>query len=897
MRNRKRYLSLLVTFCTLFALLTIPRSAISAVPADDTAGVFTLPDIIDEAEAAEHGYVSRVSAAETNLNTLVFRNADGTNTMRIFDHPVKFEDEGIVKDITLGIKSVRGGFASAQSPIRTVFPSKLTDGITLAYDDIEIGMIPVSASRTGTAELSDDGKKITYACGNSTALEYTLTYTGFKEDIVVEKYTGQTDFDFTLKTNGLILVSEDGSYYLRDLSGKTKATLGDIIIFTADERNNAFGSMTHKTVEEGQEYVITVHVDDEYLKDEKTVYPIRIDPTVEIVYDGVNASAIEDVTLNSLETSNANSGSIYVGKRGSFGISRTLMRFPGLDMTNIASEFYITEARVELRDLMCYSTRLPISCYSFEDSWVLSTVRWSTIVPNNYDSTELDNKLVYYGNGDKDITGGTQRYSFDITQAVKWWKNGKYPQNAGVVFKTTEAIENGSTNVSVCFASYNRASNKPSFSMTYNTGISLRSQSYKMDIGTSYDATKHIYTCTPVDAELKWSSSNSRVASVNMSTGKITANACGRITITVCQVNNPAASASFVIIVNAQKNTTHGITSGNVYMIRNVYDGKYLTAGDEVSLSSKNAMDGNQLWYLKWEGKGYTLFSLGKMERNSYGQYETKLRGTTPNGTPSVENQNYSNGIWSIQYYNNGYYLTNSVYDTTVLSTDTSSTVRMIPIKNETIRAKWSFEKIDKETFNNYGDGRLVGQAGKIYIKVNLKTSGKSSVYTDEVYKASDFEAVKYWNGISSNVVIYGPNDTVPSGIKPYVVSIEKDSASGDGVVGRTVIVSSFNTDAFDDDWVETTIYLNISPSDDVDLTNAAVRKKIIAHEMGHALKLLHPKEKTCLYPISGGRGWYVGDNSVVAIMNQGDPMSDEKKAAATPKWHDRINLINKWGE
>lgn len=122
MKNRKCYLSLLVTFCTLFALLAIPRSAISAVRTDDTVEeAFTLPDIIDETEAAEHGYVSRVRAAETNLNTLVFRNDDGTNTMRIFDHPVKFEDEGVVKDITLGIKSVRGGFASAQSPIRTFF--------------------------------------------------------------------------------------------------------------------------------------------------------------------------------------------------------------------------------------------------------------------------------------------------------------------------------------------------------------------------------------------------------------------------------------------------------------------------------------------------------------------------------------------------------------------------------------------------------------------------------------------------------------------------------------------------------------------------------------------------------------------------------------------------------
>lgn len=485
MKKRKRILSLLVTFCTLFTLLGIPRSVVLSAEPDDAVGVLSLPDIITEAEAAENGYVARVSAAETNMNTLVFRNADGTNTMRIFDHPVKFEDGGTVKDITLGIKASRGGFVSAQSPIRTVFPSRLSDGISLTYDGIEIEMIPEAASRTGAAAvLSGDGKKVTYAYGNRTALEYTLTYTGFKEDIVVEEYTGQTDFDFTLRTNGLILVSENGSYYLRDAAGKTKAALGDIIIFTADERNNAFGSMTHKTVTAGQEYVITVHVDDEYLKDEKTAYPIRIDPTVEIVYDGTNASAIEDVTLNSLGSSAPNSGSIYVGKRGNYGISRTLMRFPGLDLSQIGTSDQIISARVELRDLMCYSTHLPVSCHIFQSNWHINTVNWSNASPNSYVSTAMDTKTVYYGNGDSTICG-TQRYSFYITKAVKRWKDSQYTHPCGIIFKTTNEIETGNTDVSVCFASYNRASNKPSFTMVYSNPYLADSDDYLMFTGSS----------------------------------------------------------------------------------------------------------------------------------------------------------------------------------------------------------------------------------------------------------------------------------------------------------------------------------------------------------------------------------------------------------------------------
>ncbi len=67
------------------------------------------------------------------MNTLVFRNADGTNTMRIFDHPVKYlYENGAVKDITLAVKASQKGFVSEQSAVRTEFPKTLSEGITLA---------------------------------------------------------------------------------------------------------------------------------------------------------------------------------------------------------------------------------------------------------------------------------------------------------------------------------------------------------------------------------------------------------------------------------------------------------------------------------------------------------------------------------------------------------------------------------------------------------------------------------------------------------------------------------------------------------------------------------------------------------------------------------------------
>ena len=63
--------------------------------------------------------------------------------------------------------------------------------------------------------------------------------------------------------------------------------------------------------------------------------------------------SIEDVTINSSAGSSGSSGSLYVGKRSSFGISRTLMKFPGLNLTAIDEAYQIISASVEIRDLLC----------------------------------------------------------------------------------------------------------------------------------------------------------------------------------------------------------------------------------------------------------------------------------------------------------------------------------------------------------------------------------------------------------------------------------------------------------------------------------------------------------------------------------------------------------------
>lgn len=475
----RKFLSIVLAVCLLTSLFVSFATARELSETATNSQEFELPDIISEAEAEENLYVGRAEAEEKDLYTFVFENGDGTKTMRVYTHPVKYvADDGSVRDISLDIKTRLGGdFVTADHEITTTFKRKLSDGISLAYNDIAVRLVPqISASTQPLAALSSDSKRVTYRMNDITSFVYELTYTGFKEDIVVEEYTGQTEYEFTLFTNGLTLCEEYGSYYLADAEGNVEATIGDIIVFTADERNNTMGSMTYETVRANQEYTLTIHLDADYLADEDTAYPIRIDPTIEINYDNNGAGAIEDVTINQNVTFSGTSGSLYIGRHPAGSLSRMLMRFPNLSLNGIAAD-QIAAATVELRDLMCQGDEdITVECRIYNNAspaWSESgTTTWSS-VGTAYLGSLLDSHVISYGKGNV----SNHRYSFNILTAARAWANGTQSPAKGLVFKANSTFENQTGDAIrtwyKTFASYNRSNYKPSLSITYESTIVL----------------------------------------------------------------------------------------------------------------------------------------------------------------------------------------------------------------------------------------------------------------------------------------------------------------------------------------------------------------------------------------------------------------------------------------
>lgn len=118
-----------------------------------------------------------------------------------------------------------------------------------------------------------------------------------------------------------------------------------------------------------------------------------------------------------------------------------------------------------MRDLMCDAEEMAVQCYIYRgDVWDENSTTWSSIDPSKFISGQTTVK-VSYANGVNQTT--SHRYSFNVTNAVQAWKKGAYNKNKGLMFKATDRVESGTTDLYKTFASYNRSTYQPSITVQY----------------------------------------------------------------------------------------------------------------------------------------------------------------------------------------------------------------------------------------------------------------------------------------------------------------------------------------------------------------------------------------------------------------------------------------------
>lgn len=215
----KKALSIFLAMCAISTVFQLSSYSVDADSAPVASGGGTASESSYVMEMTEDGEKLRLTEEEPNLRTKIYLNRDGTKSMEVYDDPVKYvASDGLIKDKLLTIEATAGGFISAQSDIECRFSADISRGIGIRRGAVAVMMLPDDAV-DGTAVLSTDGKEVTYLVDDSTVYRYSLTYTGYKEEIIVSEYTGQTKYVFRYLTDGLSLEQTGDCYGFVDGNG------------------------------------------------------------------------------------------------------------------------------------------------------------------------------------------------------------------------------------------------------------------------------------------------------------------------------------------------------------------------------------------------------------------------------------------------------------------------------------------------------------------------------------------------------------------------------------------------------------------------------------------------------------------------------------------------------
>lgn len=424
---------------------SLPASAytepVLAIATDSIDSIICL----DQNHKAQYPNSKRLYSKENSLDTIIYSNGDGTETAYFFDEPVKYyNDEGEVTDKSNRLYNISNyldnmpkySYASLDNDIKTYYPSKLTSkcGLIIETPVTSIKMYPVSDYSSPVIE-KDGCIEYQRVFDDFTNLKYTPTFNGYKEDLIINQYSTNI-YSFILETNGLTMASdENGSVHFLDNNNDCYATINPLFVYDSNANTNNITLNNYYEIEEinDYKYLINIVVDDAFLINPETVYPVIVDPTITInaTGSGSSKSILDTPIYNGSDvaylTAGANPTAILGYVSSSYGSGRLLMRFPGLANQSFWNEYYIiNSATLTFNECSGLYDTSVIGAYNYTgESWdetsVYSNSRWNGV------GSLLSTQSFSYPND-------TVK-SFNITAAVNNWISNSGAFNKGIIIK------------------------------------------------------------------------------------------------------------------------------------------------------------------------------------------------------------------------------------------------------------------------------------------------------------------------------------------------------------------------------------------------------------------------------------------------------------------------------
>jgi len=340
------------------------------------------------------------------------------------------------------------------------FPKKLDenkqiklsmDGYNIDWNLLGIGTSNISYDNTeilpsNMKELIHINQSILYSnIQPNVDLEYILTGSKVKENIILNQYVENFSMIFEYKLKDLSLIpDENGNTVFINEDNEIVFSFSDLIML--DNESNMSTDIEFELIDKGNKtYQVTITPSDPWLQ--TAVYPVEIDPTIINNYQTANISDTY-VSKSSPSSNFHNDGVVFISYYLESMECRGLLSF---DIPSAIMHEEIVHATLSLTANTKTSGRI-IGLYKNDTSFSDSTVTW------------LDKPTHSSSMTDYHVTGSDNNYIFDITKPVKEWQATGNPETTGFTIK--DKYDYGAINT-VKSLETTTTSSKPVIEFTY----------------------------------------------------------------------------------------------------------------------------------------------------------------------------------------------------------------------------------------------------------------------------------------------------------------------------------------------------------------------------------------------------------------------------------------------
>lgn len=363
-----------------------------------------------------------------------FLNSDGTTTVEIHSSSIHYLDAGVWRDIDNTIildestpeKSLRNkanGMTVRFAP-RFTGSNELVS-INLAGKSMSITPAKASAAQ---AESGSSASAVIYRdIYPDIDFEYILGNDIVKENIIVNKYTGQNSFSFIIRTTRLTPKLRGKEVYFLDNDGDEVFFMPAPFMYD-QIREECYDFAVSLEVGPNCSYILTYSADDKWLTDSARVYPVIIDPVVWTL-QSPSYYQTRDTFVDSKNPTATNQFHAYLKTghgSGTHGITRSYIMFPTLPVIKAADE--IISAELWLSQSWTTSSTVTVNLHQVMSEWDPANLTWES-------QPTWDPRVMDY---ERCKDAGFWRI-WNVTPAVKYWYHSG--SNNGLLIKHADETE------------------------------------------------------------------------------------------------------------------------------------------------------------------------------------------------------------------------------------------------------------------------------------------------------------------------------------------------------------------------------------------------------------------------------------------------------------------------